>query len=101
MDVRDRLRRKRAKGEELRLKHFSGFLYCTTVENRERRLKGGTVHQVSVENAATGIVEGILRESTAEEIVAYEQYCQQQREVLLRGERVRDPKGLMVTVRQQ
>lgn len=101
MDIRAHAKEVRVKREELDLQFPGGYLYVATIANRLKGTTPGGISEVSVANAAEGIVNRVLRIAGADEIDAYHKRNQATREVILRGQQARDPKSLAVSVERR
>jgi hypothetical protein len=51
--------------------HASGYVYITSVDNREKNIAAGTVTEVTLQHAATRLCERTHQVSTPEEIEGY------------------------------
>jgi hypothetical protein len=79
MDLKAFRRDVLAKTTELKGTHLSGYLYLTSVDNRERQISAGTVTEVTLQNAARHLCERSHVISTPEEIESYRQRCEENR----------------------
>ncbi len=83
MDIKAYHRRVAQREADLRQQFPDGFLFVTSVNNAEKQLRAGTVHEVSVRNAARHLEEHTHEISTEAEIQAYEAHNAVVRETLI------------------
>jgi hypothetical protein len=68
------------KQAELEAAHPSGYVYITSLDNRERNLVSGTTTEVNLQNAAIALCWRSHEISSAEQIAEYRQRCEEARQ---------------------
>ena len=91
MDLKAFRRDVLAKTTELKGTHPSGYVYLTSVDNRERNIAAGTVTEVTLPNAARHLCERSHVISTPEEIESYRLKCEENRaQIIVASRRTTD-----------
>jgi hypothetical protein len=80
MDIRGFRRDVNKKLTELQENHPSGYVYITSLDNRERNISAGTVTEVNLQNAAVALCQRSHALSSAEDIAGYQQRCEEARQ---------------------
>lgn len=83
---------------ELEAAHPSGYVYLTSLDNRERNITAGTVTEVTLPNAAKHLCERSHEISTAEEISAYQQKCEENRATIVAAGKRSTDRELRISV---
>jgi hypothetical protein len=98
MDIKGFKRDCSKKQAELELVHSSGYVYITSLDNREKQTRAGTVVEVSLQNAARHLVERSATVSTPEEIEGYQQRAEETRQTIIAAGRRFVEKELRISV---
>lgn len=83
---------------ELEAAFHGGFVYLTSVDNREKNIAAGAVTEVTVASAARHLCERTHEISTPVEIEVYQARCQSDRARILAFEKTRTDRELRISV---
>jgi hypothetical protein len=97
MDLRALRRDILKKKTELEQAYPSGYLYVTSLDNREKNVSAGTVTEVNIPNAARVLTERTHAVSTPEEIEAYHARCEENRQQIAAAGKRHTDRELRIT----
>jgi hypothetical protein len=83
---------------ELEAAHPSGYVYLTSLDNRERNLVAGTTTEVNLQNAAVALCWRSHEISSAEQIAEYRQRCEEARQQIVAAGKRHINKELRISV---
>jgi len=86
---------------ELQATHPSGFVYITSVKNREKTTSAGTVCEVSLPAAARHLIEHTHVLSTPAEIEEYQARCRENRAQIVAASKRHLNQELRISVDQR
>lgn len=93
MDIKQWGQDVQAKVEELTPLFPNGFCMVMSLSNRERNTTPGKVCEVSVRSAARGIVENTHRLATPQEVVVFQDNCDEAKRIIAQAELNRPGNG--------